>query len=82
MISKTIRENGRNYLCDDCRKVIDTFKSYDQARAAGWAISYDRQKCYCPACAPFRRNVGHTGERRKTVQIRIDSKNGELSDRV
>lgn len=74
MISTTIRPNGRLYCCDDCNKVVGTFKSYDQARATGWAISYDRKACYCPNCAPFRRNVGQTGERRKTVQIRIDDK--------
>lgn len=72
MISKTIYEDGRNYLCDDCKKQVGRFKNYDQARAAGWAISYDRKKCYCPNCAPFRRNVGKTGDRRRTVQLNIN----------
>lgn len=36
------------------------FDSVADAREAGWAISKDRKKCYCPKCAPKHRNVGLT----------------------
>lgn len=73
MISKIIFENGREYTCDDCKKSVELFKSRKVALKAGWAVSRDYQKCYCPKCAPFRRNVGHTGERRKIIQQYIDN---------
>ncbi len=71
MIGKTIRNGMRLYVCEDCGDV-GQFNNYDRARAAGWAISYDRKNCYCPICAPFRRNVGKTGARRRTVQTKIE----------
>ena len=48
------------YQCDDCNTVFSTFDYYDlrDVRKLGWAISKDYKKCYCPACAPKRRNVG------------------------
>ena len=61
MISRTIHEYGRNYLCDDCKKEVQQFKSLMRARAAGWAISRDRKNCFCPKCAPRHRNVGCYG---------------------
>lgn len=82
MIGENVIRGQRAYSCDDCKNHTEWYRSHKAAIAAGWAISRDYKKCYCPTCAPFRRNVGHTGERRKTVQIRIDSKNGELSDRA
>lgn len=76
MISKIVYTDGRNYLCDDCKRCVERFKSHKAAKLAGWAISRDYTKCYCPTCAPFRRNVGHTGKRRKAVQLNIDNVNG------
>lgn len=57
MIGKIITERGRVYDCEDCHD-IGQFKSIEAARAAGWAIGRDRRTCYCPSCAPMRRNVG------------------------
>lgn len=57
MIGKTIYADGRNYLCDDCNR-LEKFQSIEAARAAGWAIARNRKNCYCPDCAPARRNVG------------------------
>lgn len=74
MIGKITYADGRNYLCDDCNKKVGKFKSIKAAIAAGWAVSRDYTKCYCPTCAPFRRNVGKTGTRRKTVQLNTDDK--------
>lgn len=61
MISKTIYTDGRNYLCDDCNKELVKFKSHKAAIAAGWAVSRDYQKCYCPNCAPKHRHTGRGG---------------------
>ncbi len=72
MISTTVRPEGRLYVCDGCKKAVAAFRSYDQARAAGWAVTYDRKGCYCPSCAPFHRNVGRSGKPRKYVQVRLD----------
>lgn len=71
MIGKVRFENGRNYLCDDCQKAVERFTSHKAAIAAGWAVSRDYTKCYCPSCAPFRRNVGKSGARRSVAQIRF-----------
>ena len=72
MIGKIVFENGREYTCDDCGKT-ELFKSRKLALKSGWAVSRDYQRCYCPKCAPFRRNVGHTGARRKIIQQYIDT---------
>lgn len=61
MIGNVTFIDGRDYICDNCKKEVGRFTSYDKARAAGWAISYDRKNCYCPSCAPLRRNVGRCG---------------------
>lgn len=61
MISKIRYPDGRTYLCDDCNKNARKFKNYPSAISAGWAISRDRKKCYCPSCAPNHRNTGRGG---------------------
>lgn len=61
MISKIRYPDGRNYCCDDCKKKVRKFLNYAAAKEAGWAISRDRKKCYCPACAPNHRNTGCKG---------------------
>lgn len=61
MIGKINYEDGRTYICDDCRKNVCKFKSHKAAIAAGWAISRDYTKCYCPDCAPYHRHVGRAG---------------------
>ena len=68
MISTTVRPTGRNYLCDDCRKVLEVFKSHKAAIAAGWAVSRDYKNCYCPHCAPKHRHTGRGGA--KSYQAR------------
>lgn len=47
------------YICDQCgyQEKIIVGRAVD-ARKKGWAISKDYKKCYCPKCAPQRRNVG------------------------
>lgn len=59
------RINGkRKYICDDKEcKAVAHFKSYDDARAGGWSVSYWRDKCYCPKCAPKYKNVGCKGKK-------------------
>lgn len=64
MISKTRYESGRTYVCDDCNKEVDHFKNYEEARAAGWAVSWERTACYCPSCAPYHRFGGATNKNR------------------
>lgn len=53
-------EDGRVYVCDECASE-KTFKSIKKARSAGWAISRDYKRCYCPNCAPRHRHVGRSG---------------------
>ena len=60
MISRIIYEDGRNYICEDCR-TIERFKSILAAKAAGWGISRDYRRCYCPDCAPRHRHTGRFG---------------------
>lgn len=60
MIGKTVYGSGRNYVCDDC-KYVDRFKSMKSAISAGWAISRDYKRCYCPDCAPAHRHTGRCG---------------------
>ena len=62
MISRIIYENGRNYICEDCRKT-ERFKSIRAAKAAGGGISRDYRRCYCPECAPRHRHTGRFGSR-------------------
>lgn len=73
----TIRyADGRRYICDDCGKAVQHFKSYDDARRAGWAVSWERTYCYCPKCAPYHRLGGATkatehGLPKSVEQLRI-----------
>ena len=60
MISRIIYEDGRNYICEDCR-TIEQFKSILAAKAASWGISRDYRRCYCPHCAPRHRHTGRFG---------------------
>ena len=55
MIGKTVYENGRVYVCDDCKKNVAHFKSHKAAISASWAVSRDYTNCYCPECAPAHR---------------------------
>lgn len=68
MISKIRYPDGRTYICDDCKKEIKKFTNYDNARAAGWAVSWERTYCYCPACAPAHRLGGANGKHTKPKQ--------------
>ncbi len=61
MIEKIRYPDGRDYICDDCKKVVGRFGSYRKAQAAGWAVSDERTHCYCPNCAPNHRNTGRAG---------------------
>ncbi len=45
---------SKKYICDDCGRTAE-FNGYRRARAAGWAISKQYTKCYCPDCAPRHR---------------------------
>lgn len=67
MIGKIRYADGRNYICDDCAKASAKFKSYDEARAAGWAVSWERSFCFCPSCAPYHR-LGGAKKKRRVVQ--------------
>ncbi len=49
------------YDCDDCKSRTGGFKNDKEAREAGWVISHDRQKCYCPSCAPNHKHTGRGG---------------------
>ncbi len=57
------------FTCDDC-KAKDYYYYIESARKKGWAIARDRKHCYCPKCAPYRRNVGCRGRRKKTASIK------------
>lgn len=59
MINKN--ESGRIYVCDDCKTAVKTFVSMKNAKLAGWAISRDYKRCYCPDCAPRHRHTGKYG---------------------
>ncbi len=61
MIGKIRYEDGRIYICDDCKQVVMKFKNENLAKKAGWAVAYARKKCYCPTCAPDHRNTGRGG---------------------
>ncbi len=74
MIGKTIFSDGRTYICDDCGKNVAKFKNYDEARAAGWAIAYFRDSCYCPKCAPKHRR----GEAKKKNAAILSENGGQL----
>lgn len=62
MIGRIKYEDGRNYVCDDCRK-IKRFISLRAAKFGGWAVSRDYRRCYCPDCAPAHRHTGKLGYR-------------------
>lgn len=79
MISKTIYLDGRTYLCDDCRRVVNKFKSYKEAIAAGWAVSRDYTKCYCPKCAPNHRHVGRCGAKTASAGSAFPPLKGQLN---
>ena len=61
MIGEIRYPDGRDYTCDDCKKVTARFSSYPKAKAAKWAVSDARTQCYCPNCAPNHKNVGRAG---------------------
>ncbi|UPW40917.1 hypothetical protein [Sigmofec virus UA08Rod_6120] len=46
------------------------FSNLYSARFEGWLISRSG-RCYCPACAPFFRNVGRSGKPREHVQSKL-----------
>lgn len=46
------------FVCEDCFADELFIGGIAQARRAGWAVGRNRQDCYCPKCAPARRNVG------------------------
>lgn len=54
----------KTYTCDDCG-ARGAFTSYVKARAAGWAVAKDYEKCYCPTCAPAHRNGGANNPKKK-----------------
>jgi len=58
---------SKKYICDDCG-TAGTFTGYRYARAAGWAISKQYTKCYCPDCAPAHRLGGANGKHTKPQQ--------------
>ena len=62
------------FVCDDCLK-DDFFATPKYAREAGWAVSKDYRKCYCPSCAPARRNVGCKGGRRRSPFTAVNGEN-------
>jgi len=66
------------FICLDCKASIEVDaptkqSAIDIARAKKWAVARDRKKCYCPNCAPLRRNVGCYGSKRNGVQQSIDT---------
>ena len=67
MIDKTVYPDGRDYTCDDCKKVKARFISIDVARQQfGWCVVRERDECYCPSCAPRHRHVGRGGAKKTT----------------
>lgn len=48
------------FTCDDCGYLL-VFPSLASARSQNWAISRNRENCYCPKCAVGHRNVGRAG---------------------
>jgi hypothetical protein len=50
--------------CDDCENVISVPCSKTRAvktiRALGWAVSVDKNKCYCPACGEAHRQKSYS----------------------
>ena len=61
---------GKYFLCGDC-PAMGEFKSVNAARKAGWAVN--GKTCYCPNCAPARRNVGCKGGKRKGIQLTFNN---------
>lgn len=67
---------GIEYYCDDCPATAH-FSSYSKARKAGWAVSRDYKKCYCPNCAPEHRRGAATNAQNVPLpngweQIKLD----------
>lgn len=56
------------FLCEDCFSEEHIFDGIPGARKRGWAVARNRQDCYCPRCAPSRRNVGLS---KKTCKIMV-----------
>lgn len=79
MISKIVYVDGRTYLCDDCRRAANKFKSYKEAIAAGWAVSRDYTKCYCPNCAPNHRHVGRRGAKPASTRSTFPPLKGQIN---
>lgn len=70
MIDKTVYPDGRDYTCDDCKKVTARFISIDVARKqGGWCVVRGRDDCYCPSCAPRHRHVGRGGAKNHKSQL-------------
>ena len=64
MISENRINGRREYTCDGNCGAVAHFKNYDEARnPGGWSVSYWRDKCYCPKCAPKYKNVGCKGKK-------------------
>lgn len=61
-----MRTDKIKYRCDDCREREAIFKSYKEARAAGWGLAADYKTCFCPECAPAHRLGGANGKRAST----------------
>ena len=80
MIDKDRINGRRKYTCDGIKDdstpcgAIAHFKNYNEARKpGGWSVSYWRDKCYCPECAPKYKNIGCAGiKESKGEQLRIE----------
>lgn len=48
------------FSCDECGRLeeFSGLSNFREVRLFGWAISKTYKKCYCPNCAPEKRNVG------------------------
>ena len=59
------------YKCGDCTETA-IFKSYKAARGAGWSVSGDYKKCWCPKHAAAHR-VGAAANVARPVALQSDS---------
>ena len=64
---------GQKTACSIQRKI--ELKRFQDLETEGWAIGAGG-KCYCPAHAPFYRNVGKSGKPRKHVQLKLEEVDG------